>query len=158
MKTLYIVRHAKTKDNLDDRARELLPLGIERTQKLGKYLAEQHCQINHIYTSTALRAKQTTEIIADQLQLDKTKIIDVEGLYVGSSDDYIDIIISQDNKDDSLMLVGHNPQVTILAQFFIPDFSHYMQTGACFCIDFQTDKWESIFTAKRTVRFYVRIN
>ena len=55
------------------------------------------------------------------------------------------------------MIIGHNPQVSTLAQFFIPDFSHYMQTGACFCIDFETDKWEEIFTSTRVVRFYVRL-
>ena len=156
MKTLYIVRHAKTKDNIDDKARELLPIGKERTQRLGQYLVEQNCQIDNIYTSTALRAIQTTAIIAEEVHFAKSKIKEI--LYMGSVDNYIDLIVAQDNNDNSLMVVGHNPQVSSLVQFFIPDFSHYMQTGACFCIDFQTDKWEDIFMAKRVVRFYIRIS
>ena len=156
MKTIYIVRHAKTGHHIDDFERELLPIGIDRTHKLGDFLAAQHCQVKHIYTSDAKRALQTSLIIAEHLGLDKNLIIKEHAFYAGTPDDYIDIIAAQDNQDDSVMLVGHNPQVSSLAQFFIADFSHYMQTGACFCIDFETDQWEHIFTAKQTTRFYVR--
>lgn len=157
MKTLYIVRHAKTNSNIDDKIRELLPLGIERTHLLGTYLKQHQCVVNQIYTSSALRAKQTTEIIAQHLNISSEHIIEDEKLYIGTPDDYINDIFIQNNDNQSVMIVGHNPQVSSLAQFFIPDFTHYMQTGACFCIDFDTDKWESIFTANRTVRFYVRL-
>ena len=75
MKTIYIVRHAKTGHHIDDFERELLPIGIDRTHKLGDFLAAQHCQVKHIYTSDAKRALQTSLIIAEHLGLDKNLII-----------------------------------------------------------------------------------
>lgn len=157
MKTLYIVRHAKTDANPNDIQRELLPLGVARTQMLGKYLQQQQCRVDNIHTSVAVRAKQTCRILAEYLQVDNSHIIEEPLLYTGTPDHYISTIVGQDNLSTSVMLIGHNPQVSSLAQFFIPDFSHYMQTGACFCIDFHTDKWEEIFTAQREVRFYVHL-
>ncbi len=157
MKTLYIVRHAKTNSNIDDIARQLLPLGIERTHMLGKYLVKNNCTVDIIHTSTALRAIQTCRILAEHLQVPAQNIIEEPDLYTGTSEHYIYTIVGQDNQINSSMIIGHNPQVSTLAQFFIPDFSHYMQTGACFCIDFETDKWEEIFTSTRVVRFYVRL-
>jgi phosphohistidine phosphatase len=156
MKTLYIIRHGKTNKTLNDLDRELLPLGIDRMQKLGNYLSANNCKADVFYSSFANRAVQTANIIAEAIQFPKEKIIITEKLYLTSQDEYFDILVEQDNSTDSILFVGHNPEVTNVAQFFVPDFTSYMQTGACFCFDFKTDDWTKIFTAEREVRFYVR--
>jgi len=156
MKTLYIVRHGKTNKSLDDLERELLPIGRERMQKLGNYLHANNCKIDVLYSSYARRAVQTAQIIADAIQFSKDRIITSEKLYLTSQDAYFDILVEQDNSIESILFVGHNPEITNVAQFFIPDFISYMQTGACFCFDFDTDDWTRIFTAERKNRFYMR--
>jgi phosphohistidine phosphatase len=156
MKTLYIIRHGKTNKTVNDLDRELLPLGIERMQKLGNYLSANNCKTSVFYSSFANRAVQTAHIIAEAIQFPKEKIITTEKLYLTSQDEYFDILVEQNNSIDSILFVGHNPEVTNVAQFFVPDFTSYMQTGACFCFDFKTDDWTKIFTAEREVRFYVR--
>ena len=156
MKTLYIIRHAKTNKSLNDLDRELLPIGIERMRKLGNYLSANNCKTDVFYSSHAKRAIQTAYIIADAIQFPKDKIMTSRDLYFTTQDEYFDILMSQDNRAESILFIGHNPEITTVAQFFIPDFTAYMQTGACFCFDFETDDWTKIFTAKRDVRFYVR--
>jgi len=156
MKTLYIIRHAKTNKTLNDLERELLPAGIERMRQLGKYLQTNHCKADVFYSSNARRAVQTAHIIADEIQYPKEKIIITENLYLTSQDEYFDILMEQDNSVNNIFFVGHNPEITNVARFFIPDFTSYMQTGACFCFDFDTDDWTKIFTADRKNRFYVR--
>ncbi len=156
MKTLYIVRHAKTNKTENDLDRVLLPLGIERTNKLGKYLASNNCKVDILFSSFAKRAVQTADILAGYIDYPKDKIITKESLYLTSQEEYFDIIVEQDNSINNIMIVGHNPEITNFAHFFIPDFTSYMQTGACFCFDFETDDWTTIFTAERNVRFYVR--
>jgi len=156
MKTLYIIRHGKTNKTVNDLDRELLPLGIERMRKMGTYLSANNCKADVFYSSFANRAVQTAHIIAEAIQFPKEKIIITEDLYLTSQDEYFDILVSQDNSINSILFVGHNPEITNVAQFFIPDFTSYMQTGACFCFDFDTDDWTKIFTAERKVRFYVR--
>ena len=156
MKTLYIVRHGKTYKSIDDLERELMPVGIERMRKLGNYLSENNCKIDVLYSSYARRAVQTAQIIADAIQFPKDRIVTSEKLYFTGQDAYFDILVEQDNSVESILLVGHNPDITNVAQFFIPDIVSYMQTGACFCFDFDTDDWTKIFTAERTNRFYMR--
>jgi phosphohistidine phosphatase len=156
MKTLYIIRHAKTNKTVNDLDRELLPLGIERINKLGKYLSANNCKTDVLFSSFAKRAVQTADLIAEHIDYQKDKIITSESLYLTSQEEYFDIIVAQDRCIDNIMIVGHNPEITNVAQFFVPDFTSYMQTGACFCFDFKTDDWTNIFTAEREVRFYVR--
>ena len=156
MKTLYIIRHGKTNKSVNDLDRELIPLGIERMRKLGNYLSVNNCKIDVLYSSYAKRACQTAEIIAESIQYPKEKIVTSEKLYLTAQDEYFDILVSQDNSVETILFVGHNPEITNVAQFFIPDFVSYMQTGACFCFDFNTDDWTNIFTAERKNRFYVR--
>ena len=156
MKTLYIIRHAKTNKSLNDLDRELLPLGIERINKLGKYLVANGCRADVFYSSFASRAVQTSHIIAEHIGYPKDKITTSELLYFTTQEAYFDIIMGQKNAVNSIIIVGHNPEITSVAQFFVPDFTSYMQTGACFCFDFKTDEWTNIFTAEREVRFYVR--
>jgi len=156
MKTLYIIRHAKTNKTVNDLDRELLPLGIERINQLGKYLAANGCKADVFYSSFAHRAVQTAHIIAEHIGYPKDKITTSELLYFTTQEEYFDIITEQKNTVNSILIVGHNPEITNVAQFFVPDFTSYMQTGACFCFDFKTDDWTNIFTAEREVRFYVR--
>lgn len=156
MKTLYIVRHAKTNKTLNDLDRELLPLGIERTEKLGNYLASNNCKVDVMFSSSAKRAIQTAHILANKINYPEDKIVTKDELYLTSQEEYFNILVEQPNKVDSIMIIGHNPEITNVAQFFVPDFTSYMQTGACFCFDFKTDDWTTIFTAEREVKFYVR--
>ena len=156
MKTLYIVRHAKTNKALHDLDRELLPLGIERTEKLGNYFVTNYCKVDALYSSSAKRAVQTANILAEKIHYPADKIITKEELYLTSQEEYFNILVEQPDSVDSVMIIGHNPEITNVAQFFVPDFTSYMQTGACFCFDFKTDDWTKIFTSEREVRFYVR--
>lgn len=156
MKTLYLIRHAKTDQPLEDKDRQLLESGIERTRQLGKYLQQQNCKIDTFYSSIAKRAVQTAHLIAQEIHFPADKIITLNDLYTGSSDTYYHLISAQDNALHSVLFVGHNPEISDVVRFFVPDMTSYMQTGACYCIDFETDKWENIFIAPRKIRFYVR--
>ena len=156
MKRLYIVRHAKTNKSLNDLDRELLPLGIERTHRLGAYLQANNYSVDRIFSSYATRAMQTANILAEHLHYPQENIVSKEELYLTSQEEYFNILVGQDDTVDSVLIVGHNPEITSVAQFFVSDFMSYMQTGACYCFDFETDKWTTIFTAEREVRFYTR--
>ncbi|MDR0602895.1 MAG: histidine phosphatase family protein [Bacteroidales bacterium] len=157
MKTLYLVRHAKADKTQNDIARKLMPLGIERINKLGRHLNTTHCKIDALFSSSALRAVQTAEIIAQHIHYPKTEIITTENLYLRGQEEYFNIIVGQDNATvNNIMIVGHNPTITNIVHFFLPDFISYVQTGGCFCFDFKTDEWTTIFTAERELRFYVR--
>jgi phosphohistidine phosphatase len=157
MKTLYLVRHAKANKMQNDTERKLMPLGIERVNKLGHHLNTIHCKVDAFFSSSAIRAVQTAEIIAEHIHYPKAEIMKTEKLYLTGQEEYFNIIVAQDNASiNSMMIVGHNPDITNIVHFFVPDFISYVQTGGCFCFDFKTDDWTTIFTAERELRFHVR--
>lgn len=156
-KQLYIVRHAKAADGVQDFDRDLTDLGVERTRELGAALMRHGCRLDALIASDALRTKRTAQLLAQTLQFPEAQIRFEHDMYAGSIEDYFDLLVSLDNASvRSAMMVGHNPEVSNLLHFFIPDHTAYMQTTACACIVFETGAWEEIFTAPHQLQFYIK--
>ena len=156
-KRLYIVRHAKAAEGFQDFDRDLTGLGVERTRELGADLLRQGCRLDAMVASDALRTRRTAMLLAQTLRFPVEQIRFEHDLYAGSIEDYFDLLVSLDNASvNSVMMVGHNPEVSNLLHFFIPDHTSYMQTAACACLLFETDAWETVFTAPRQLEFYLK--
>ncbi len=54
-----------------------------------------------------------------------------------------------------VMLVGHNPAMTQLANVFLYDKIDYLPTTGVVSIGFNTNKWHQISLANRELQFYV---
>jgi phosphohistidine phosphatase len=153
MKTIYLVRHAKTGDAPTDMDRILTVTGIERSHKLGQYLKLMSTKVDIIHASKAQRAIQTAEILAPYVRRKEKDIVYSLDLYLTGEEPYFKILVSLNQKAKTVMFVGHNPDVTNVVRFFIPDFNGYLRTSECYCIDIYTDSWQEIFTAKKEIRF-----
>ncbi len=82
MKTLYIVRHAKSSwdfSAIPDYDRPLLETGIIRTNKIIKYLKNQDTNPDLIVSSHALRAKETARIDSQWIVLSAREYQDYGG-------------------------------------------------------------------------------
>lgn len=153
MKTIYLIRHAKTGQAIRDEDRRLIPIGMERAHKLGQYLKLMSTKIHNIHASSALRAVETASIIAPYVGKKQKDIHFTDSLYLTNEDEYFKILISLNDKENNIMFIGHNPEVTNIVRFFISDFNGYLRTSECYCIDIHADKWQDIFTAKKELRF-----
>lgn len=153
MKTIYLIRHAKTGQALKDKDRQLIAIGMERTHKLGQHLKLMSTKMQNMYASSALRAVETAHILAPYVGKKVKDIHFVDSLYLTHEEEYFKILMTLDDKDKNILFVGHNPEVTNIVRFFIPDFNGYMRTSECYCIDIYADKWQYIFTAKKEIRF-----
>ena len=77
MKTLFLVRHAKSSwedAGLSDKERPLKKRGASDAQIMGRVLHKHGIKPGQIVSSPAKRAFDTAEIIAAQLSFDKRKI------------------------------------------------------------------------------------
>jgi phosphohistidine phosphatase len=111
MKTLFILRHAKSSwDNHDlaDFDRPLNAEGLEAATFMGNLLHEKQIQPDTIISSPAKRAKQTAILVRETAQFEK-KIQYEEKVYEASPLTLVQIISAVDDKNESLLLVGHNP-------------------------------------------------
>ncbi|OFE13703.1 hypothetical protein PHACT_11635 [Pseudohongiella acticola] len=117
MKTLILVRHAKSSWNdqaqrdidrpLNERGRHDAPLMADNLDKRGTHPQRILC-------SPALRTASTAEIFANHLSIPKELIHLERQIYLAGSAHLLQLIRNQDDKLDSVMLVGHNPALTDL--------------------------------------------
>ncbi len=118
MKTLFLVRHAKSSrddPSLPDRQRPLDDRGRHDASKMGKRLTDRGVEPDLLVSSPALRALTTAQLIADEIGYKRKDIVVDERIYASSPDNLLAVICILDNGLDCVMLVGHNPEFTNLA-------------------------------------------
>lgn len=158
MKTLYIVRHAKSSwdyPQLKDHDRPLLPKGRKRTLKIADFLKNNDVEVDLMLSSTAVRAYETSRIIAEKINYPEENIVKEKGLYHSDPSGILDYLFGIDNKHGSVMIFGHNPTFTFLANKFLQEPVDWMPTSAVVSIVFDTDKWEDIMLSERKMNFVV---
>ncbi len=158
MKTLYIVRHAKSSwdhPGLEDYQRPLLEKGKKRTRYVIDYLLKQSIKPDLIVSSHAVRAKQTAMIIASALNYPEDKIMISKEIYYGNSDGLFNHFYDLPDDVNSLFMVGHNPSLTMFANYFMENKIDNLPTSGVVCIEFDTNTWENVLEAPRKTKFFI---
>jgi phosphohistidine phosphatase len=118
MKTLYVIRHAKSswaEPVANDFDRKLNDRGKRDAPQMGKRLKEKGVYPDLLLSSPAKRALSTANRIADVLKYSKDKIKTVSTLYHADEDTILSAVQDVKNKHDIVMLCGHNPGLTDFA-------------------------------------------
>ncbi len=158
MKTLYIVRHAKSsweQPSIGDHERPVLEKGVKRTKMVAKFLIEKKTRPDLIVSSDARRAYQTAVILAKKLGYPTEKISLSKMMYHAASQDVADIFYEIPENVNSLMLVGHNPTMTDFANQFLIEKTDWLPTSGVVSVSFDAAEWNKIFEVKPVVNFVV---
>ena len=158
MKKLYLIRHAKSsweEPGESDMARPLLEKGVKRTLKIIRYLNDRAVKIDLMISSPAERAHQTALLIAKGIGYPEDKIRVEQKIYDGYYDRILDLIYATPNEVYSLMIVGHNPTITHLANLFLHPGVDLLPTAGTICISFDTDKWASLPSVEPVSEFVI---
>lgn len=117
MRTLLIMRHGKSswKDPaLADSERPLKKRGRKESKSMAKLLDDKKFKPDLILCSTALRARQTAEIVVDELNF-KKQVEYLDSLYMAELDVLLRVL--QHLTDvERVMIIGHNPGLESLTQ------------------------------------------
>ncbi len=146
MKTLFLVRHAKSswKDSsIDDSDRPLNKRGKRDAPFMGELLKEKVVNPDLVISSPAKRASKTAQIIAEQIGYSKRDIIYSEEIYEASSRELLDFIKKIDDKYNSVMLFGHNPGFTMLNNFLSKQYIDNIPTCGIVALEFN-NTWKEI--------------
>ena len=144
MKTLTLVRHAKSswKDSsLSDRDRPLNKRGERDVPIMAKRIVAAGIRPSLIVCSPAVRAWTTAKAIASEIGYPIEFLQRENKLYLASLDDLLDVLVSQDNGFNSLMLVGHNPGLTTFANYLSPGITNNVPTAAVVSVNFDREDW-----------------
>jgi len=158
MKTLYLVRHAKSSwkmPNMDDMDRPLLEKGLKRTRLMIDFLIKRRATVDLIICSPAVRAYETAKLFAWALEMPEESIRQENGIYAADADrlsnQFFDLPVSV----NSLMIVGHNPGMTDFANQFLQTKIEMLSTSGMVGLEFDTDKWEEILNCKAKRLFVI---
>ena len=157
MKTLYLLRHAKSSwsfDELSDQERPLNDRGRDDAPLMGQALAKRRICPDIIVSSPAVRAMSTALLVAREMQFPHEKITVEPGIYGADADDLLAIIKGLPDAADSALLVGHNPTITDVANALSPSSLNEMPTAAVVCLRFSCERWEEVNKANAEFYFY----
>ena len=150
MKTLFLVRHAKSSwgdTALPDKDRPLNDRGRRDAPKMGERLGNRDVKPDLILSSPAMRALTTAEIIAKKLDYRRKDIVVDDRLYAVGADELLDVIHKLGDKLECVMLFGHNPELTELAHRLSSKITH-MPTCAVAEFTFDAKWWSRIGEVK----------
>jgi phosphohistidine phosphatase len=146
MKTLFLIRHAKSSwgaPALTDIDRPLNHRGKRDAPKVGERLARRPVKPDLILSSPATRALTTAQIIAKKLDYKRKNIVVDDRLYAVEADELLGVIRRLDDRVDSVMLTGHNPELTGLAHRLSSEITH-LPTCAVAEFTFDAKSWSRI--------------
>ncbi len=146
MKTIYIIRHAKSDQSfgtLSDIDRPLNIKGYTDAHKISAAIKPKMFAPDAIITSPAIRAITTAFIFARSFEFNAACISIIPRLYQPDEDNYLDIIAQTDNKINTLLLFAHNPHITNTVNSLTAEVIEHMPTSGVVGISNDCDNWET---------------
>jgi phosphohistidine phosphatase len=135
---LYFLRHGLAGDSGewkgDDSARPLTEEGIAKMKRSAETCARMGLAFDFILTSPLTRAFQTAEIVARQLKM-QDRLVKDQRLGSGFGIKSLAEILAEHSKDESLMLVGHEPGMSETVSHLIGGGRIEFKKGALACVD-----------------------
>jgi phosphohistidine phosphatase len=158
MKTIILVRHAKSswKDlSLDDFDRPLNKRGKRNAPFMGEKLKNRQIMPDLILSSPAKRARKTAIAVAKAIGYPKKKIKYNDNMYHPSARYLLEMVRNQDDKNETIMLFGHNPDFNDFADMLLKHNPIYnIPTTGVYCIRFDVDSWKKVREGKGESIFF----
>ncbi len=159
-RTLLLIRHAKSswKDSsLSDRDRPLNKRGKRGAPVVAQRLKDLQISPDLVISSPANRAYSTAKIISEILSYNIDDIQVEEAIYEFSfaGKGPRQIIAQIPDSAQTVILFGHNPTFSGLANDFSDGAVQDMPTCAVACFDFEAENWQGFGEAKKQMRFYI---
>jgi phosphohistidine phosphatase len=151
MLRLTLFRHGKSSwDDVDinDFERPLAPRGLRDVPEMGRRLAALGKPPALIISSPARRALSTARAIAREVDCREERIVEEPGLYLAAPQQILAILQGAADAPDHILLVGHNPGFTDLANMLDDVRINNMPTAAMLIVEFDVPRWADIIPAQ----------
>jgi phosphohistidine phosphatase len=154
VKRLTLVRHAHAKlqaPPVTDFERPLSRRGKSEAKATALQLFEQSLIPNLLIASPAKRTLQTAEILVRALQVPERQLRHDESLYLATADALLNVIRGTGPRIEHLMIIGHNPGVSALANVLAPAaaLGEFAPAAAC-TMEFEVSSWSAVNAGSAT--------
>ena len=154
-KQLILVRHAQAEPAnhvQKDIDLELNTSGFSEASRMGKYLSGKPLetgaiQLDAVFSSPAARARLTAQLLTEQLGFEYDNVVIDPEIYEASVRKLMQIINSLSETYRTVMIVGHNPHLSYLAEFLTHREIGTLPTCGVVAIAFNDQPWAAIASA-----------
>jgi phosphohistidine phosphatase len=139
------MRHGKSSwkdDKLSDHERPLKKRGKKDSKRMAKVMSSNDLIPDLILSSSAERAKETVEIIVENLEY-KNKIVYSDELYMGEPQDFIKVLTALKDDYNTVLIVGHNPGLEAYLQIIDGEIEA-LPTAGLGQLVLVIDQWEDL--------------
>lgn len=158
MKTIYLIRHAKSSwatPSLSDFDRPLNSRGKNDAPLIGKELRKLGFNPERIISSPSVRTTKTIQLICNEVNYKLGEVTFNQQLYHASLIAFKELINFLDNQQNSIALVGHNFGISDFANYLTANKIGVMPTCAAVKITLNVDAWEEIIEGLGSIEFYI---
>ncbi len=144
MKTVYLIRHAKSSwddSSLRDIERPLNQRGLRDAPFMAQLLKGKGASPDQIISSPANRAYTTATYFAQALSIESEDIVVRNDIYEAFPQTVLSIITSLSNDLKEVLLFGHNPLFTSLANMFSNQYIPNLPTCGIAKLTFEKEDW-----------------
>ncbi|MDZ4701203.1 MAG: histidine phosphatase family protein [Rhodothermales bacterium] len=146
MKTIYLVRHAKSDWSGPierDHDRPLAPRGVEAATRMGAWLAATDAPPQKVVSSTARRTRETVRLMLDAAGW-SVPVTYSSALYETDGERYLEVLRALPKRVGRVMLVGHEPACSECVGLLIGGGGVRFATTTIARIDLACATWEAI--------------
>lgn len=156
MKHFWLIRHAKTADAApggDDFERELTAKGQDHGSRMAAYLKRCASDENHraqwLVTSAAVRARQTSEHVAEAFEVSNDHCIEDPSLYLAPPQQLLESLRETPDDIGCTAIVAHNPGLTWLVNALVRGDQQIdnLPTMGCVLFRSEIDHWADLIQA-----------
>ncbi len=155
-KILILMRHGKSswEDNLPDDERLLQKRAYKDIELVAS--AFKHCMPKNIVfnSSYAERAESTAKHFLKQLEISETQLEIQPALYTFDVTSLKAFLYTVDYSIDTLMLFGHNPAFTNLANTLGDEYFENVPTSGLIMMRFENSSWKDLASGKTILHLF----
>jgi phosphohistidine phosphatase len=155
MKTLFLIRHAKSSwDNpgLRDFSRPLNERGLRDAPAMAALLRAQGVAPDLLVSSPAKRALTTALFFAEAFGVAEDAVQREPAVYEAAPSEILRIIAQLPDSADTVLLFGHNPTFTEVANRFARDFIANVPTCGIVQIESDAGRWAEMYEENSAVK------
>jgi phosphohistidine phosphatase len=157
MKTLYLIRHAKSDwDNpkLPDINRPLNKRGEKDAPMMADVLKKKNIKPDLLLSSPSVRTTTTAKYFCKALEYDYKKVIIENDIYLASFQTLLNIINKLDYEFNSVVVFGHNPGITDMVNSLSPTRIDNVPTCGIAAISSKAESWVKINKSNSSLMFF----
>lgn len=157
MKEICLVRHAKSSwkyPDLDDFERPLKKRGRKDISLMGKVVNGLGFLPDLVISSPAARAAITARAVATAIDYPVEEIMYMASIYEAGEKELIRILSQLDENFNCVMLVGHNPSMTLLANTIGNRPISNLPTSGIYCVKMAISSWTDVKKTSGKLQYF----